>query len=88
MLKKGVIVDHAPPSELTAKIEGKVFSVPCAEADVAALQQKFRVISINRDEQTGQVLLRVLAEDAPTPDSKAIAPTLEDYYLYVFGEEL
>ena len=88
MLKKGIIVDHAPPSELTAKIEGKVFSVPCAEADVAALQQKFRVISINRDEHTGQVLLRVLAEDAPTPDSKAIAPTLEDYYLYVFGEEI
>ena len=88
MLKKGVIVDHAPPAELTAKIDGKVFSVPCAEADVAELQQKFRVISINRDEQTGQVLLRVLAEQAPTPDSKAIAPTLEDYYLYVFGEEI
>jgi hypothetical protein len=30
----------------------------------------------------------VLAESAPTPDSKTIAPTLEDYYLYVFGEEL
>ena len=88
MLKKGIIVDHAPPAELTAKIDGKVFSVPCAEADVAELQQKFRVISINRDEQTGQVLLRVLAEQAPTPDSRTIAPTLEDYYLYVFGEEL
>ena len=28
MLKKGVIVDNAPPHELTQKIEGKVWNVP------------------------------------------------------------
>ena len=86
MLKKGVIVDHAPPAELLKKIEGKVWSVPVAEEQVAEMQQKFRVTNISRDEVTGKVKLRVLSEEKPTEQSISTAPTLEDYYLYVFGE--
>ena len=86
MLKKGVIVDNAPPHELTKKIEGKVWNVPCVESDVQPMQDKFRVTNIARDENTGEVLLRVLADEQPTYQSKTVAPTLEDYYLYVFGE--
>lgn len=51
-----------------------------------ALQDIFRVTNIARDEETGAVLLRVLADEQPTDISKVVAPTLEDYYLYVFGE--
>ena len=86
MLKKGVIVDNAPPHELTKKIEGKVWNLLCAESDVQPMQDKFRVTNIARDEDTGEVLLRVLADEQPTDRSKTVAPTLEDYYLYVFGE--
>lgn len=86
MLKKGVIVDNAPPHELTKKIEGKVWNVPCAESDVQLMQDKFRVTNIARDEDSGEVLLRVLADEQPTNQSQTVAPTLEDYYLYVFGE--
>ena len=86
MLKKGVIVDHAPPVELLKKIEGKVWSVPVAEEQVAEMQQKFRVTNISRDEMTGQVLLRVLSEECPDAKATAVPPSLEDYYLYIFGE--
>jgi len=86
MLKKGVIVDNAPPHELTKKIEGKAWNVPCTESDVHLMQDKFRVTNIARDEDTGEVLLRIIADEQPTDRSKTVAPTLEDYYLYVFGE--
>ena len=86
MLKKGVIIDNASPQELTKKIEGKVWNVSCAESDVQMMQNKFRVTNIARDENTGEVLLRVLANEQPTDRSKTFSPTLEDYYLYVFGE--
>ena len=86
MLKKGVIVDNAPPHELTQKIEGKVWNVPCLESEVQSMQDKFRVTNIARDDESGDVLLRVLSEDMPTMTSKNVAPTLEDYYLYVFGD--
>ena len=44
------------------------------------------VTNIARDEQTGEVLLRVLAETNPTERARTVAPTLEDYYLHVFGD--
>ena len=86
MLKKGVIIDNAPPHELTREIEGKVWNVPCVESEVQTMQDRFKVTNIAREEESGMILLRVLAEDQPTNISKAVAPTLEDYYLYVFGE--
>ena len=86
MLKKGVIVDNAPPLELVKKIDGKVWLVLCAETDVQMMQDKFRVTNIARDEETSAVILRVLSEIQPTENSRIASPTLEDYYLYVFGE--
>ena len=87
MLKKGVIVDNAPPAELLRKIDGGVWLVPCPEEDVQRLQNEYRVTNISRDEQTGDVLLRVLCEEKPADNARAVAPTLEDYYLHVFGED-
>lgn len=86
MLKKGVIVDNAPPHELVRKIDGNVWLVPCAKSEVQSMQDRFRVTNIARDEQTGEVLLRVLADAMPTERARTVAPTLEDYYLHVFGD--
>ena len=88
MLKKGVIVDNAPPHELTKKIEGKVWNVPCLESEVQSMQDKFRVTNISRDDESGNVSLRVLSAEKPSEDSKIVTPTLEDYYLYVFGDTI
>lgn len=85
MLKKGVIVDNAPPDELVAKIGGKVWNVPCTESEVGEMHQKYRVTNIVKSDSV--VALRVLSDEKPTPSSVTVAPTLEDYYLYIFGEE-
>lgn len=86
MLKKGVIVDNAPSHELIKKIEGKVWSVPCFETELQAMQNRYRVTNITRDDRTGNLLLRVLSDIQPTVTAKVIVPVLEDYYLYVFGD--
>ena len=88
MLKKGVIVDNAPPHELTKKIEGKVWNVPCLESEVQSMQNTFRVTNIARDEESGNVSLRVLSDEKPSEDSKLVTPTLEDYYLSIFGDTI
>lgn len=85
MLKKGVIVDSAPPHELTKKIEGKVWMLPCSESEVQSMQNKYRVTNIARDDESGEVILRILSETRPSDEAKTFSPTLEDYYLYVFG---
>ena len=38
--------------------------------------------------KTGEVLLRILADGKPGEGAKNVVPTLEDYYLCVFGEEI
>lgn len=88
MLKKGVIVENAPPHELTKKIEGKVWNVPCLESEVQSMQDTFRVTNIARDDESGDVSLRVLSDKKPSEDSKIVTPTLEDYYLYIFGDTI
>lgn len=86
MLKKGIIVDNAPPHELTKKIEGKVWNVPCIEAEVAGLQANLRVINISKDTEKNVVVLRVLSDEKPTDYAVTVSPSLEDYYLYVFDD--
>ncbi len=83
LLKKGVITDNAPPAELIKKIEGKVWSVPCAEADVPMMQERFRVTNIVKND-TG-VSLRILSETKPDDHAVNVFPSLEDYYLTVFS---
>ena len=85
LLKKGVIVENAPPAELVAKMNGKVFVVPAREEEVAALQQRLRVVNISKNEEG--VRLRVLAEEKPTENAIPLPPCLEDHYLYVFDGE-
>ena len=87
MLKKGIIADNAPPHELTGKIEGKVWNVFCDESVVQTMQEQFRVTNIARDDETGAVILRVLSDEKPDDRAKPVSPTLEDYYLYIFGNQ-
>ena len=86
MLKKGVISDSGSPYELTQKIEGQVWQTVVSAEAVQSMQEKFRVVNIQNGEQG--VILRILSDVQPTEDSVTVVPSLEDYYLYVFGDIL
>ena len=86
MLKKGVISDSGSPYGLTQKIEGQVWQTVVSAEEVQSMQEKFRVVNIQNGEQG--VILRILSDVQPTEDSVTVVPSLEDYYLYVFGDIL
>ena len=55
--------------------------------EVQPLQERFRVTNILKNDDG--VSLRILTDEPnvpPTPTAHAVSPTLEDYYLHVFGE--
>ncbi|MBE6551485.1 MAG: ATP-binding cassette domain-containing protein [Ruminococcaceae bacterium] len=85
ILKKGVIVDYAPPAQLTEKIYGKVWNVYTDKESADDYQNRFRVTNISRDDE--KVVLRIISESKPDENAVAAQPSLEDYYLYVFGDE-
>ncbi len=86
LLKKGVIVDCDSPRALLNKIEGKVWNLSVKAEDLDIVQNKFLVTSISSDEKNGKAILRVLSEKRPREEATPAIPTLEDYYLSVFGE--
>lgn len=87
MLKKGVIIHNAAPQELIAEMTGKVWRVSVPESEVTMFQQRFRVTSINRDEDTPEnVLLRIVSDTSPNASAANVAPTLEVFYLSIYGE--
>ncbi len=84
MLKKGVVVDNAPPAELISRIDGRVWRMPASLNEVQELQARFTVTNIQKDD--AGVSLRILSDTAPAPEAAPVAPSLEDYYLHIFGE--
>jgi len=84
MLKKGVIADNAPPSELLRKIDGSVWRVKTTEDKVMDLQNAYMVTNILKDDDG--VSVRILSDTKPTDNAIPVSPTLDDYYLYIFGE--
>ena len=86
MLKKGVVVDDDVPEKLLDKINDKVWSISCPEDLIHEYQEKSRVISISKSDKPGSVSLRVLSDGSPGEGAYNVIPSLEDYYMYVFGE--
>ena len=84
ILKKGYIQTIAKPEELTSTMEGKVWTVDVEESRVDECEKNMRVTNIAKNENG--VTLRVLS-DEEIPGGTPAKPTLEDYYLYVFGKE-
>ena len=85
ILKKGVVIDNAPPAKLTRKMDGKVWNLQCSEQEVLCYENQYRVTSIAKADD-GNVSLRVLSEERPFESATPLSPTLEDYYLSIFGE--
>lgn len=88
MLRKGEIIQKAPCHALLALLEGKVWEVCVAQERIAELQSSFAVTNISAHEKLdGMALVRILSDAKPAADASSCSPTLEDYYLYVFGKQ-
>ena len=88
MLRKGEVLCMAPQQELLQKIADKVWTADVREDEVSAMQNKFTVTGIAKSDTAEQAItLRILSDKQPFADAKPANPTLEDYYLYVFGQQ-
>ena len=89
MLRKGEVLCMAPQQELLQQIADKVWTADVREDEVSAMQIKFTVTGIAKSDTAEHlVTLRILSDKQPFADAKSASPSLEDYYLYVFGNVL
>ena len=79
LISQGTLVAHASPEELLRQVESKVWEWVIPSAELAAAKQKFLISSTTR--RSDGVHTRLLGS-TPPPHAVAVAPNLEDAYLY------
>lgn len=79
---------------LTERMRERVWNVRAPKEDIGRLEKEYRVTSIagiagNAGDGTDDATVRVISDIYPAADgyrAEPTAPTLEDYYLYIFNE--
>ncbi len=82
ILKKGVLIERATPKALASGMENRVWKFLYPEDKLDIAEKVYQIVSIAKAER-GMAELRVIGK--PMRGMEACTPTLEDYYLSVFG---
>lgn len=86
MMKQGCFLLQEPMTTVTDGIKGKVWEVLVPERDAAEYSRRFSVVNLHHEND--MVRLRIVNEHAPTTNANTVEPSLEDLFLYHFGEEV
>lgn len=85
MMKQGRFLLQEPMSTVTDSIKGKVWELLVDERAAAEYSRKFSVVNLHHE--NNMVRLRMIEETAPREEAQTVEPSLEDLFLYHFGEE-
>ena len=85
MMKKGQFLLQEPMDTVTDSIRGKVWEFLADNRKAAEYSRTFSVVNLHHE--NNMVRLRIVAEAAPTADAYTVEPSLEDLFLYHFGED-
>jgi ABC-2 type transport system ATP-binding protein len=86
LIKDGKLVLQDEPVNILENIKDKVHEIYVSRDEVDDIQKKYKVSNI-ASEKDG-VCIRIVAENKPQGfEVKTVKPSLEDVYLYMFGDE-
>lgn len=84
LMKDGAILLSGTAEEIVASMPEKVWAFPVAKAKIDSYLRAYQVANVKTTHEGAQ--LRVLSASRPTGDAVEVAPSLEDAFLYYFGE--
>ena len=85
MMKQGRFLLQEPMATVTDSIRGKVWELLVDEKTATEYSKNYSVVNLHHE--NNMVRLRIVNENAPRIDAKTVEPSLEDLFLYHFGEE-
>lgn len=85
LMKDGEFAHSGTVYELTSSIPERVWSVKAAKTEVDTYMKQYKVANIKTVSEG--VELRILSEQMPCPDAVEEEISLEDVFLYYFGEK-
>ena len=85
LMKEGQIVQQGNLDDMIASMQENVYACEVSQADATKMMKQFKVS--NMKSERGMVELRIIADRPPIPEACVVEPTLEDVFLYYFGEK-
>ncbi|WP_425549050.1 ABC transporter ATP-binding protein [Amphibacillus indicireducens] len=85
IMDQGVLKERSDLAGLLSGMKGKVWEASMTETEFASLQGQYKIGNIQRNEDG--VKLRLISDEKPHAQAVEVLATLEDVYLYYFGEE-
>lgn len=85
LMKEGQIVQQGNLDDMLASMQDNVYACKVSQADATKMMKQFKVS--NMKSEKGMVELRIIADRPPIPEVCVVEPTLEDVFLYYFGEK-
>jgi len=83
VMNKGRLLVHAAPEELLRSVEGMVWELVIASAELTELK---RTHVVGNTIRTGEgVQVRVVGKSAPSAQARQVTPTIEDAYLHLLN---
>lgn len=85
LMKDGQIIQQGNLDQTLASMKEKVYACEVSQSDATKMMKKFKVS--NMKSERGMVELRIIASELPIAGASVVEPTLEDVFLYYFGEK-
>ena len=85
MMKDGTFLLQEPMSTVTDNINGRVWELLVSDREAAEYSSRFSVVNLHHE--NNKVRLRMIHDTPPTADAMTVPPSLEDLFMYHFGEE-
>ncbi|WP_299530091.1 ABC transporter ATP-binding protein [Ulvibacterium sp.] len=84
IIGNGEVVLTGKPDEVEEALRNKLYEVPIRKEELVEYQEKYEVIS--QRFFAGKLMITVLADDMPSEEFDAKAPSLEDAYFKILSE--
>ena len=85
LMNEGKIVRQGTPKQITESMKQRVWEFCADRKEISRLAAKYKISNIKTENQRVQV--RLLAGEKPAEGAREVTPSLEDAFLYYFGEE-
>lgn len=85
LMKEGQIVQQGDLDHMLTSMQENVYACEVSQAEATKMMKQFKVS--NMKAERGMVELRIIADQPPIHGASVVEPTLEDVFLYYFGEK-
>ena len=85
LMKEGQIVQQGDLDHMLPSMQENVHACEVSQAEATKMMKQFKVS--NMKAERGMVELRIIADQPPIHGASVVEPTLEDVFLYYFGEK-